>query len=412
MANELILADRVGKKFHRSWQGAAWHGLKKTLRLATQDALGKDEFWALREVSFIVERGECLGIVGPNGAGKSTLLKLIHREYRPDAGRLLALGRTQSLIRLGSGLQPLLSGRENILIQCQQLGLAARQAETRLDGIVAFAGLEASIDAPVKAYSDGMYARLEFAIATSVPADILLVDEVLAVGDIAFQIRALERLNQLKREGAAVVFVSHSEMNVRQVANRCLLLFDGRQVALGSPDALFDKYYESVGYLNRRLQPVDTEARMPKDLSGELAVLGLRTPDNGEASARTGDSLELVLEYAAQSELAEAELVLQCWNPAGVLVASVDSGLLNQRFRLWAGQGAIRLRIPFLGLTPGHYRLACGFALNGEWRAYRGKLLDLHVSQPAMAIYPGLTMLEATFEPVGRTPSGRVSLIP
>jgi lipopolysaccharide transport system ATP-binding protein len=258
MSNELILADRIGKKFHRTLTSAFLDGTqaiaRKALRLKPRDALGKDEFWALQDVSFIVRRGECLGVIGPNGAGKSTLLKLIHREFHPDTGRLLSRGHMKSLIRIGAGLQPLLSGRENIYVQCQQMGLDKRETDAQLHHIIAFAGLEAAIDAPVKTYSDGMYARLEFSIATSVQTDILLVDEVLAVGDIAFQIRALDRLNQLKREGAAIVFVSHSEMNVRHVADQCLLLFNGRQVALGEPDALFYQYYESVGYLNHRLQ--------------------------------------------------------------------------------------------------------------------------------------------------------------
>ncbi len=398
--NAVILADRVGKKFHRSLASGFWHGLRqlarRALRLKPDESLGKDEFWALRDISFIVRRGECLGVIGPNGAGKSTLLKLIHREYRPDAGRLLALGATKSLIRLGAGLQPLLSGRENILIQCQQMGLAPPEAEAKLDGIVAFAGLEDAIDAPVKTYSDGMYARLEFAIATSVRADILLVDEVLSVGDIAFQIRALDRLNQLKREGSAIVFVSHSEMNVRHVADRCLLLFNGRQVAWGEPDALFYKYYESVGYLNRRLQPLGAAAQIPQDLADGLSVLRLdAAADGGGLSLRTGDSLELRVGYAADGEIPAAGLVLHFWNPAEMLVASVDSA--PERFRLQAGKGSIRVRIPYFALTPGHYRLAAGFTVDGQWRAYRGRLLDLYVTQHGMDNYGGLAVLQAVF---------------
>jgi ABC-type polysaccharide/polyol phosphate transport system ATPase subunit len=398
MADELILADRIGKKFHRSMSGAIWHGLRKTLRFAPKDALDKDEFWALRDISFVVKRGECLGLIGPNGAGKTTLLKLIHREYPADSGRIVSLGRTQSLIRLGTGLQPLLSGRENILIVCQQIGLAAREAQAMLDGIVAFAGLEQAIDAPVKTYSDGMYARLGFAMATSVTADILLVDEVLAVGDIAFQIRALDRLNQLKRNGAAVVFVSHSEMNVRHVADHCLLLFDGRQIALGQPDALFERYYSAVGYLNRRLQPLGVATRMPPEVAGVVAIHSLRKENSGEAQVRTGDGLALVLDYVAESEVADAVLILHCWNAADVLAASVDSELSGTRFHLRTGAGHIKLHLPFVGLAPGHYRLAAGFAINGEWQAYRSKLLDLYITQPSRAACHGLAVLDATFE--------------
>lgn len=179
MPENLISVDQVSKKFARSKSSALRHALvdlaNKAIRRKPKPALRHDEFWALRDISFGVQRGECL--------------------------------------------QPLLSGRENIYIQCTQLGLNKRDVDARLDDIIAFADLNESIDAPVRTYSDGMYARLEFSVATFVSMDILLIDEVLAVGDIAFQLRSLERLNQLKQHGTAIIFVSHSEMNVRQVAD-------------------------------------------------------------------------------------------------------------------------------------------------------------------------------------------------
>jgi len=401
MSNELILADHVGKKFHRTFTGAFLDGTqalaRRALHLKSKNTLGKDEFWALQGVSFIVRRGECLGVIGPNGAGKSTLLKLIHREFRPDAGRLLSRGAVKSLIRIGAGLQPLLSGRENIYVQCQQMGLDTRETDARLDRIIAFAGLEEAIDTPVKTYSDGMYARLEFSIATSVQSDILLVDEVLAVGDIAFQIRALDRLNELKREGSAIVFVSHSEMNVRHVAGQCLLLFNGRQVALGEPDALFYQYYQSVGYLNNRLQALGAAMAMPQDVSrGLLAVKALRSLGDG-VSVRTGESLELVLEYEAFGDVAAVSLLLHFWNAAEVLVASVDSGISGQALRLAPGAGAIRVKLPFFALTPGFYRVSAGFMCDGQWLAYGGKLLELHAVQHGMAVFGGVAVMAAEF---------------
>ena len=406
MSSELILVDRLGKKFHRSLAGAMLGGLRSAARRALRlhrgeaEALGKDEFWALREVSFTVSRGECLGVIGPNGAGKSTLLRLIQREFRPDAGRVLALGAVASLPRAGTGLQDLLSGRENILIRCQQMGLRPREAGALLDGVVAFAGLEEAVDAPLRTYSDGMRARLEFAIATSAQPEILLVDEVLAVGDIAFQIRALDRLNQLKRGGAAIVFVSHSEMNVLHVADRCLLLFNGRQVALGEPDALFHRYYESVGYLNHRLRPPGAALPAPAELAGELEVRRLRmdAAAGGGESVRTGGGLNLVLEYAAKSEVADAILYLYFWNAADVLVASVDSGLAKKHFRLPPGKGEIGVRIPFFALAPGCYRLAAGFAVGGRWLAYRGRLLALYAVRGDVAACNGLAVMDAVFD--------------
>ena len=405
MPNELILIDRVGKKFHRTLTGAFFHNLRvlarKVLRLRPAETLGKDEFWALRDISFIVKRGECLGVIGPNGAGKSTLLKLIHREYRADAGRILTLGSVTPLLRIDSGLQPLLSGRENIYIRCHQMGLNKHDIDAKLDEIIAFAGLQEAMDAQVKTYSDGMYARLEFSIVTSVPADILLVDEILAVGDIAFQIRALDRINQLKRNGAAIVFVSHSEMNVRHVADRCLLLFNGRQIALGEPDALFYKYYESVGYLNNRLQPLGDATGAIADVSGALKLTGLRNAAGlaGDVTTvRTGSSLEWILEYDVKHAIVEANLTLHFINLGGLLVASVDSALSNNPFVLTAGKGEIRVNIPFFALTPGYYRVAAGFSAAGEWLAYDSRMMNITVVQHEMGSYLGLLVLDARFE--------------
>ncbi len=401
---EIILVDRVGKKFHRTLSSAFLRSLsvlaRKTLRLRRSETLGKDEFWALRDISFTVQRGECLGVIGPNGAGKSTLLKLIHREYRPDSGRILALGSMKSLIRIDSGLQPLFSGRENIHIRCQQMGLGKEESDAKLDAIIAFAGLEEAIDAPVKTYSDGMVARLEFSIATSVQSDILLVDEVLAVGDIAFQIRALDRLNQIKQNGSAIIFVSHSEMNVRHVADRCLLLFNGRQIALGNPDALFYKYYESIGYLKNRLAPLGDVTQNVLDISGLVTIKRVRTTglDQGSLSMRTGDSVEWIVEYEAKKEVLDANLTLHFRNLAEMLVASVDSGLGNKDFRLQAGRGGICIRIPFMSLTPGCYRVAVGFSVGGKWLAYKRCLLELYIEQNEMNTYSGLLVMDAIYD--------------
>jgi len=244
VSGPVIRCEQLGKRFCWSLSAGLRYdltdGLRRAFRGEPPAGLRPDEFWALREISFAAGPGECLGIIGPNGAGKSTLLKLINGEYRPDRGRLERGGAVTSLIRLGSGLQPLLSGRENIQIRCAELGFNTVETADLLPRIAALSGLDATaLDRPVKRYSDGMYARLEFSIATCAPMDLLLIDEVLAVGDIAFQGRCLHRLEELKRAGTTILFVSHSEMNVRAIADRCLLLFDGEMLALGETDALF-----------------------------------------------------------------------------------------------------------------------------------------------------------------------------
>ncbi|MGX2032037.1 ABC transporter ATP-binding protein [Methylocaldum gracile] len=403
MSQPAILFDGVGKKFRRSLKADLLYGFqdasRSMLRLKPLERLRSEEFWALRDVSFAGRVGECIGIIGPNGAGKSTLLKLVNRDYRPDRGRIAMRGKIKSLIRLGTGLQPMLTGRENIYIQCAQLGLDKRETDAKLDDIVAFAGLEKSIDAPVKHYSDGMYARLEFSIATCVPTDVLLVDEVLAVGDVAFQLRCLERLNSLKHNGTTILFVSHSEMNIRHVADRCLLLFDGEALAFGETDQLFLKYYESIGYLNRQLKPLENAPEMPADFTGAASIrtLAVKGQENTDSvKVFTGQSVDFELSYAAAVPVESAGLVLQFWTQTGILLASIYSEMEGNRGSLKPTGGQLRLTLPFLSLTPGIYRVAGGFASAGGWLGYCGNLLTLTVTQKDERAYEGLFVMNAT----------------
>jgi ABC-type polysaccharide/polyol phosphate transport system ATPase subunit len=402
VSHPAILFDQVGKKFRRSLKADLLYGLqdasRSALRLKPLDRLRSSEFWALRDISFAAGVGECIGIIGPNGAGKSTLLKLVNRDYRPDQGRIETRGRVRSLIRLGTGLQPMLTGRENIYIQCTQRGLDKRETDAKLDEIVAFAGLERSLDAPVKHYSDGMYARLEFAIATCVPSDILLVDEVLAVGDIAFQMRCLERLDNLKHEGTTILFVSHSEMHVRHVADRCLLLFDGEALAFGDTDKLFLKYYRSIGYLDRQLKPLGTVPQIPADFAGvasirTLTVTGRENIDGTQVF--TGQSVDFDVSYVAAVPVESADLVLQFWTRTGLLVASIDSRPERSQVSLKPSCGRLRLSLPFLSLAPGIYRVAGGFASAGDWLGYSGNLLTLIVKQQPGRVHDGLFVMNA-----------------
>ena len=393
MSRPAILCENLGKKFCRSHLAALRYGLADGLRRLCRQPppvkLRPEEFWALHEVSFAVEPGECLGIIGPNGAGKSTLLKLIDGAYRPDQGRLTRHGAVTALIRLGGGLQPLLTGRENIYIQCSALGFSKPETDRLLDGIVAFSGLEKALDVPVKRYSDGMYARLEFSIATCAPMAILLIDEVLAVGDVAFQMRCLERLEQLKQAGSAILFVSHSEMNVRHIADRCLLLFDGEALALGPTDALFRQYYAATGFLDRALQPLGLAPEVPEDRAGSFQELelSLAAPPGGRIA--TGQSVTFRLRYRAVSPLANVTLRLQFWSPTGVLLATFDSGL-NGGEQSLSQSGEARLELPFLGLTAGVYRIAGGFRAGGRWLGYQSQLLKLAVTQSPLSEDQGL----------------------
>ena len=197
-------------------------------------------------LSFAVEPGDCFGIIGPNGSGKSTALKLMTRILEPTAGRVRVNGRVSALLELGAGFHPDLTGRENIYLNGSVLGIDRKTMSRRLDEIVAFAELERFIDMPVKHYSSGMYMRLGFAIAIHVEPDVLLTDEVLAVGDQSFQTKCMERIGQIKQDGVTIVFVSHSLDAVRGLCNRSVWLDQGRVAAYGPSSDVIDAYLASV----------------------------------------------------------------------------------------------------------------------------------------------------------------------
>ena len=394
----VIRCEQVGKKFRRGTLASLRRGLvdlvRQLFRRPPDARLHADEFWALHEVSFTAGRGECIGIIGPNGAGKSTLLKLINGDVRPSQGRIVRNGAVTSLIRLGNGLQPLLTGRENIYIKCAEQGFSKDETDRLYPRIVAFSGLEKSIDVPVKGYSDGMYARLEFSIATCAPMDILLIDEVLAVGDIAFQMRCLQRLAELKQAGTTILFVSHSEMNVRHIADRCLLLFDGEALALGATEALFRRYYEVTGFLDRALEPMGLAPPMPEDFSGPVDLTGVWL-DAPTRWAETAQPLSLRFSYRQAPNAARADLVLQFWGASGVLMGSFDSTLQGgEPLRLLGTGGEGRLDVPFLGLAAGVYRVAGGFRTGEGWLSYHADLLQLPVRQAHIREGLGLLTLQ------------------
>ena len=226
------LARLAGRPLRRLWGGAA-------------DRV--EDFWALRGVSFEVERGEVLGIIGKNGAGKSTLLKILSQITRPTAGRVRVRGRLSSLLEVGTGFHPELTGRENVYLNGSILGMSRREIGRKFDQIVAFAEVEQFLDTPVKRYSSGMYVRLAFAVAAHLEPDILIIDEVLAVGDLAFQKKCLGMMGDLGRDGRTVLVVSHSMSTVVTLCGRALLLSAGRVVAEGRPTDVVERYLSQAG---------------------------------------------------------------------------------------------------------------------------------------------------------------------
>lgn len=227
----LIKVENVSKKFCRNLKRSLWYGMsdiaKNMVGVKPNGTLRKDEFWAVKDVSFEVRRGECLALIGHNGAGKSTLLKMLNGLIRPDAGRIEMHGKIGALIELGAGFNPVLSGRDNVYNNGAVLGFSKEEIDKKFDDIVAFAEMEEFIDMPVQNYSSGMKVRLGFAVASQMEPDILLIDEVLAVGDLGFKIKCFNEIYRII-ERSAVILVSHSMPQVAQVCRIGMVLKDGK----------------------------------------------------------------------------------------------------------------------------------------------------------------------------------------
>jgi len=233
MTEALIKVEGVSKKFCRSLRKSLWYGMQDlgneilSHRHASNNNLRPDEFWATKDISFELKRGECLGLVGRNGAGKTTLLRMLNGLIKPDQGRIEMHGRIGALIALGAGFNPILTGRENIFVNATVLGLTSKEVESKLDEIIDFAEIREFIDTPVQSYSSGMSVRLGFAIAASIQPDVLLLDEVLAVGDAAFRHKCYQRINRLV-SNCAVIIVSHSMDQIGAIANKVGFMHSGK----------------------------------------------------------------------------------------------------------------------------------------------------------------------------------------
>ena len=253
-SDPLIKVESVSKKFCRRLRYSLWYGVQdigsELLGQTRKPTLRKDEFWAIDDVSFELHRGECLGLIGHNGAGKSTLLKMLNGLIKPDKGQITMKGRVGALIELGTGFNPILTGRENIYNNGAVLGFTQKEINEKFDSIVEFAEIGDFLDTPVQNYSSGMKVRLGFAVAAHMEPDILLIDEVLAVGDLRFKLKSFNLIDHLV-ENCSVIFVSHSMQNISRMCNQILLMENGLERYMGeNVSEGIDRYYKSLGKKN------------------------------------------------------------------------------------------------------------------------------------------------------------------
>ncbi len=333
-------------------------GLRRPLAWLKQDQT-KEEFWALRDVNFAVQPGEVVGIIGRNGAGKSTLLKILSRITEPTTGRIVIDGRVASLLEVGTGFHPELTGRENIFLNGAILGMTRAETKKKFDEIVAFSEVEKFLDTPVKRYSSGMYMRLAFSVAAHLEPEILIVDEVLAVGDAAFQKKCLGKMQDVSKGGRTVLFVSHNMAAVVTLCNQAIWLQGGTVLATGPARELAGRYLEKYATdSNGSGRPL---AEMPRTGTGagkftQLTITPLNAAGERTANVVTGGSVEIQLEITAAQSLAEANVAITIYDSGGYRLIDVSTALKGDFLSLPAGRKAgVKFILQELLLKPGRY---------------------------------------------------------
>ncbi|WP_227254696.1 ABC transporter ATP-binding protein [Frigoriglobus tundricola] len=373
----MIRVNGLGKMYRiglaRQQGDGLRHALEAGVRQFGRRLLGRgnpdpkaDEFWALKDVSFEVKRGECVGVIGRNGAGKSTLLKVLSRITEPTTGEVGLRGRVGSLLEVGTGFHQELSGRENIFLNGAILGMGRKEIARKFDEIVAFSEVEKFLDTPVKRYSSGMYVRLAFAVAAHLEPDILIVDEVLAVGDSQFQQKCIKRMEGVTREGRTVLVVSHNVSVVRSLCSRALQLEYGKVVGLGGVE-------EQVGvYLQRMARSVQTDlaARTDREGNGIVRMVRLLVLDRyGQPGGQmySGDPWSIMIEYQGRAAPEKLRVQLSIWLAGdGTKVFHVDNEMRGSDLGSTLGGGHITCRFPRLNLAPGMYYCNALIGVGGD----------------------------------------------
>ena len=357
----LIEIENVSKRFCRNLKRSLWYGVKDMAaelfgRSRAVEDLRKGEFWAVKDVSFSLRRGECVGLIGPNGAGKSTLLKMLNGLIKPDAGRITMRGRIGALIELGTGFNPILTGRENIYNNAAVLGLNKAFVARRLDDIIDFAEIGDAIDAPIQSYSSGMKVRLGFAVAAHMEPDVLLIDEVLAVGDAGFRARCYNRISEIA-DRCAVIFVSHAMSHVARLAPRTVLMNKGRIHFHGDTPSAVNAYYELF----------DAPAQDARHLgSGEARIRSIRFLDErGEETEqlRYGGRTRILLDISAEQSLDDVVVNIVFRNLADEVVAECNNYVRAIPVSVRSHEStSLQLELDALPLNPGLYRVATHLA--------------------------------------------------
>ncbi len=319
------------------------------------------ELWALDDVSLEIEEGEVVGVIGRNGAGKTTLLKVMARITEPTRGRAVVMGRVGSLLEVGTGFHPELTGRENVFLNGAILGMRRSEIRQKFDDIVSFADVERFIDTPVKRYSSGMYVRLAFAVAAFLDPEILFIDEVLSVGDQEFQQRCIGRMGEIARSGRTILFVSHNLASVSALCTRAILMDGGRLARDGAVPDVVDFYVSTV----QALSGDDLEHRVDRQGDGRLRVVRIDVVGPNGGPARTGADAVVKLAYETDEPGREVTVSVAVDGPLGEPVFFCSSRLTGDLLVADRMSGDLVCELPELALLPGRYSLTFYVEVNG-----------------------------------------------
>jgi len=348
----------------RSFVLSPFEYLRSRLREPSEDEL----FWALKDVSFEVKHGEVLGIIGRNGAGKSTLLKILSRITEPTTGRAKVYGRVGSLLEVGTGFHPELTGRENIYLNGTILGMKRAEIDKKFDEIVDFSGVEKFLDTPVKRYSSGMYVRLAFAVAAHLEPEILMVDEVLAVGDSQFQKKCLVKMLEVAKEGRVILFVSHSMTIVSSLCSTCIYLKQGRIQQAGS-SAVAIHHYLKEGEARGQ---ASLKARNDRDGDGQARITDIRFLDmhthHQVKNLLSGQDICIEVSYESDKKTPLRNVIvgLPIFNSLGQFVILLNSNIANKYFDAIAPEGKVYCYIPRWPLMAGSFYIDSNLIINGS----------------------------------------------
>jgi len=396
----IIVFDHVSKTFdlHRS-RSRSFQEVLVNFGRRRQTRI-HDDLHALQDVSFIIERGETVGFIGANGAGKSTLLKLIARILEPDAGTVTVNGRVGALLELGAGFHPDLTGRENVYLNASIMGLSRREVDRRFDEIVAFSELERFIDVPVKHYSSGMYVRLGFAVAVNMEPEILLVDEVLAVGDAAFQRKCFERIDRMRADGITLLFVSHSADAVRKHCSRVIWLDHGAMKADGTAEAVVQRYTTYIWEKDEGRLNAGDGIRWG---TGHIQITRVQLLGrSGEETQlfETGEPLTVVMHYRTQERVEQPVFGLAIHRSDGTHITGPNTQVGGLQIPFVKGVGKVFYRVDMLPLLEGRYTLSVAAVdtTHSEIYDYHDRLYPFRVWSSRNAEQYGLVTLDGRWE--------------